>query len=74
MGHVWHCLNYIRQNVLCSPDLSLEPGDFEERNFEVDRNNGIHVCRDWDQIYRFMNDNLLDFNQRVYGGGKFSGL
>ncbi len=46
-AHLKHCLNYIRQNILCSPDLTLEPGDFEQRDFEVERTSGVHMCKDW---------------------------
>jgi len=28
-AHLQHCLNYLRQQALCHPDLTLEPGDRE---------------------------------------------
>ena len=66
LAHVWHCLNYIRQNVLCSPDLALEPGTyFEERDFAVERDNGVHMCRDWDEIYRYFDDNFINWSTRT---------
>ena len=65
LPHVWHCLNYIRQNVMCSPDLALEPGNFEERDFEIERSNGVHVCKNWDQVYDFMDDRLLDWKEQT---------
>ena len=27
LSHINHCLNYIRQGVMCQPDLTLEPDD-----------------------------------------------
>ena len=56
-GHIKHCLNYIRQGVLCTPDLTLEPGDFEQRDFEVDRSGTTHTCRNWRSVYPVMDDN-----------------
>ncbi|TFK35073.1 hypothetical protein BDQ12DRAFT_635565 [Crucibulum laeve] len=51
-GHMHHCLNYLRQEILCSPDLTLEPADVLSRDFEVDRVGGIHVCKDWNESYK----------------------
>lgn len=56
-GHIKHCLNYIRQSVLCSPDLTIEPGNFEERHFDIDRTGATHACRDWSMVYPIMDDN-----------------
>ncbi|CAL1715783.1 unnamed protein product [Somion occarium] len=36
-GHIHHCFNYIRQWTLCSADVTLEPGDFTQRNFTAQR-------------------------------------
>ncbi|KAI0315345.1 hypothetical protein OF83DRAFT_362902 [Amylostereum chailletii] len=55
--HFAHCLNYIRQMILCSPDLTLEPANVLERDFDAERSGGTHVCRDWRQVYDLMDDN-----------------
>ncbi|KAF9524163.1 hypothetical protein CPB83DRAFT_861718 [Crepidotus variabilis] len=52
--HLHHCLNYLRQAALCKADLSLEPGNFEERNFETQRSGATHLCQDWSAVYPFM--------------------
>ncbi|KAJ8516140.1 hypothetical protein ONZ45_g6515 [Pleurotus djamor] len=49
--HVHHCLNYLRQTILCEANESIEPGDFLERDFEADRNEGAMVCKDWGRVY-----------------------
>ncbi|KAF7322293.1 Hydrolase-4 domain-containing protein [Mycena chlorophos] len=49
--HMHHCLNYLRQSILCSPDLTLEPADVLDRDFEVDRVGSAHVCSDWTVMY-----------------------
>ncbi|KAF8183855.1 hypothetical protein K438DRAFT_1724442 [Mycena galopus ATCC 62051] len=51
MGHVHHCLNYLRQMILCSPNLTLEPANVLSRDFEVDRIGATHVCTDWSAMY-----------------------
>ncbi|KAJ7153217.1 hypothetical protein C8R46DRAFT_1166192 [Mycena filopes] len=50
-GHMQHCLNYIRQMILCSPDLTLEPPDVLTRDFELDRVGATHICSDWESMY-----------------------
>ncbi|KAH9995254.1 hypothetical protein BJV77DRAFT_942950, partial [Russula vinacea] len=66
-AHHQHCLNYLRQQALCHPDLTLERGDFATRDFEVDRVGETHVCRDfgtawddnterWLEWYHFLKD------------------
>ncbi|KIJ91876.1 hypothetical protein K443DRAFT_652758 [Laccaria amethystina LaAM-08-1] len=52
--HSAHCLNYLRQMILCSPDLTLEKGDFRVRNFVLERSGSAHTCR-W--MYNLMEDN-----------------
>ena len=56
-GHIGHCLSYLRQNALCGADLALEPGNFEERDFEIDRVGATHTCKQWTGVYSTMNAN-----------------
>lgn len=58
-GHEWHCVDYIRQGIMCAADTTL---DFAEtahvdaadgtvsksRGFTGD--NSTHQCRDWDAM------------------------
>lgn len=50
-GHVQHCANYLRQWTLCRADLTLERGDFAERNYTWDRQGATHQCRDWRAVF-----------------------
>lgn len=51
-GHVSHCLNYLRQTILCDAAETLEKGDFMERDFfEGDRVGDTLVCRDWENAF-----------------------
>ncbi|KAJ7065424.1 hypothetical protein C8F01DRAFT_1125583 [Mycena amicta] len=62
VGHMKHCLNYIRQFVMCNPSLHLEPVGWMDRNWdeqteERDPEGATHVCQDWTQLYGEMADN-----------------
>jgi hypothetical protein len=36
---------------LCASDLTLEPGDFRQRNFSADPFGATHECVDWTPAY-----------------------
>ena len=59
--HHQHCLNYLRQQALCHPDLTLEPGDFAMRDFDVDRVGQTHTCRDFGAALDHNTKNWLDW-------------
>ncbi|KJA22214.1 hypothetical protein HYPSUDRAFT_108340, partial [Hypholoma sublateritium FD-334 SS-4] len=52
--HLHHCLNYLRQIILCRPDLTLEPGKFNGDVFVGPSMGSVHVCRDWRIPYAFL--------------------
>lgn len=69
--HVQHCLNGLRQAVLCNADTALEP------SFEYQLADGStspaatgmgvdHVCRDWSQM-----DDYIEGNRREWLGKPF---
>ncbi|KAJ7150742.1 hypothetical protein C8R46DRAFT_914623 [Mycena filopes] len=60
-AHVQHCLNYLRQFILCSPNLTLEPPDVLTRDFETDRVAATHVCPNWELLYGEMAENWYDW-------------
>ncbi|KIJ44345.1 hypothetical protein M422DRAFT_779430 [Sphaerobolus stellatus SS14] len=63
LGHVDHCLIYLRQTLLCNVDMTLEPVDHyhEAPNgilHKVVTGLGVdHRCLDWSQVWEFMDDN-----------------
>lgn len=57
LGHTQHCLNNIRQNILCAADETVEDGSWKCRNREVVRTRGGRECRDWASVYEFVQDN-----------------
>ncbi|KAK1766578.1 hypothetical protein QBC33DRAFT_611770 [Phialemonium atrogriseum] len=59
-GHEYHCLDYIRQAVMCAGDTTMDYAD--DRVFGQDGKvtrygftgaNSTHQCRDWDAIKAF---------------------
>ncbi|KAL1940039.1 hypothetical protein VTO73DRAFT_9374 [Trametes versicolor] len=55
--HFGHCLIYLRQLILCNPDLTLEPYDVLEGDYDVKQDGSTHVCQDWRQVYDAMASN-----------------
>lgn len=45
--HAQHCLRYLREEILCEANTTLEPGDFTTSNFTERRTGATYVCRDW---------------------------
>jgi len=60
-AHLQHCFNYLRQQILCHADLTLEPGDFTTRNFSENRIGATHTCQDWEAIYDYLTVNWDDW-------------
>ncbi|KAG9239633.1 hypothetical protein BJ875DRAFT_85516 [Amylocarpus encephaloides] len=65
-GHEYHCLDYIRQSILCAGDTTLDHADIEynadgsEREYGFTGANATHRCRDWDAIRRVLIDKRFD--------------
>ncbi|EJC99619.1 uncharacterized protein FOMMEDRAFT_93219, partial [Fomitiporia mediterranea MF3/22] len=55
---VRHCLNYLRQTVLCRPNLWLEsvknPAGQASREYDM-------VCHDWTKVYEEAERNQMEF-------------
>ncbi|KAF9492073.1 hypothetical protein BDN71DRAFT_1235396 [Pleurotus eryngii] len=62
-GHFQHCLNFIRQFALCSPNLTLEPADALNRDFATQRSGAVQVCKDWRKLYDHMSDNWASWKE-----------
>jgi len=63
LGHINHCLNYLREWTLCNADVTLEPGDFTQRNFSVDQVGTSHTCTDWMPLYKLEEKNWLEWKE-----------
>lgn len=57
--HLNHCLNYMRQMILCAADTTLMPAteldlSFGLGRYEASSDGVVHRCRDWTQVRRFV--------------------
>ncbi|EMD34964.1 hypothetical protein CERSUDRAFT_124975 [Gelatoporia subvermispora B] len=63
IGHVNHCLIYLRQMVLCNVDMTLEPATHKQLAPDGRVTNAVtgvdvtHRCKDWAQLREYMEDN-----------------
>ena len=55
--HAQHCLRYLREEILCEANTTLEPGDFTTSNFTEKRAGAAYACRDWTQVYSEVEQN-----------------
>ncbi|KAJ7602492.1 hypothetical protein DFH06DRAFT_1258701 [Mycena polygramma] len=64
--HTRHCMNYLRQTLLCQPNLRLE--SVEDEFGLSDRNFYDTVCRDWTAVYSEAERNQAEFKNWKDGG------
>ncbi|KAI8630470.1 hypothetical protein F5Y19DRAFT_474252 [Xylariaceae sp. FL1651] len=51
--HVEHCLDYLRQGVMCAADLTMIPVSWSEKRGRILQNTEVvHTCRDFDKDTR----------------------
>lgn len=63
-NHSDHCLNYLRQTILCNADLTLEEEFPEEGSHDVGEGLGAkHVCRDWSLVHEYVERNYEEWVQ-----------
>ncbi|KAF7299742.1 hypothetical protein HMN09_00980100 [Mycena chlorophos] len=62
--HTRHCLNLLRQTVLCASDTTLDPMN---REHGTDGLGVVHVCRDWRKVYSFVAQNQLEHANKTGG-------
>lgn len=61
--HSAHCLNYLRQTIMCNADLTLEPEVVEGTQDVGEGLAAVHVCRDWSKIHEFARQNWEDWEK-----------
>ncbi len=61
--HIVHCLDYIRQAIICNGDTTLEEfkavldGEGHAISYYIDGMGTTHQCRDWNAIKEFLVQN-----------------
>ncbi|KAI0654304.1 hypothetical protein C8Q70DRAFT_1028738 [Cubamyces menziesii] len=68
-----HCMNYIRQMILCRGDTHLDPYQYPSNNKPVEPN-PIRRCLDWRAVYDAVEQNQQDYRMWVGGGHGISEL
>ena len=62
--HVKHCLDYLRQSLMCAGDMSLESAAKDKDGKPTAITNGwgaIHTCKVWDEVF--------DYTERINPSG-----
>ncbi|GJE86351.1 hypothetical protein PsYK624_024310 [Phanerochaete sordida] len=59
--HSAHCLNYLRQTVMCAADLTLEPEIVPGSEDVGEGLAAMHVCRDWSKVHEFAQKNWQEW-------------
>lgn len=60
--HLGHCFEYLRQSIMCCGDVALEGQQttFPEGTVGSDGWDAKHVCKDYNQIYNYLEENRAD--------------
>lgn len=66
-SHTQHCLNYVRQMILCASNLRLEDVKESPRGIKADGLGLEHECRDWSLPYVMATENHRDWPEWLYG-------
>jgi hypothetical protein len=65
-----HCLGFLREAAMCQADMTLELGNFAERNFTVERHGEEYVCqRDWTMIAEASQSNWVRWRKEKANTG-----
>jgi hypothetical protein len=66
--HTQHCLNYVRQMLLCAASSRLEPVKkvTELKGLKVDGLGLEHTCRDWSVLREIAEDNFAEWPGGIY--------
>lgn len=58
-NHVDHCFRYLRQSILCCGDTALEGQDPNTNTTGTDGTGAVHMCKDFEAIRSWAEDNRL---------------
>ncbi|KAI0487146.1 hypothetical protein F4859DRAFT_527283 [Xylaria cf. heliscus] len=62
-SHFLHCIDYLRQAVMCSADMALElhdPSDPDDLGPQDGGWNGHHVCKDYTQVLGYLEEQISE--------------
>ncbi|KAF6815392.1 hypothetical protein CMUS01_12454 [Colletotrichum musicola] len=61
--HFFHCIDYLRQSVMCSGDMAMEPHvitDTDDNGPGDGSWNGQHVCKDYSQMMKYLDRQIAE--------------
>ncbi|KAF9562249.1 hypothetical protein CPC08DRAFT_634264 [Agrocybe pediades] len=64
-----HCVNYMRQMVMCHGDWELESFQFASHIKPIDWY-GVYECMDWEAVYNAVRDNQKEYAAWLRNGGR----
>ncbi|KAG7112186.1 Oxidase ustYa like protein [Verticillium longisporum] len=67
-AHFLHCIDYIRQGIMCSGDVALEPHtpeDADDLGAKDGGWNGLHVCKDYGQVLEYLDEQIQEGGRTV---------
>ncbi|KAK6836933.1 hypothetical protein PG989_006638 [Apiospora arundinis] len=67
-SHYLHCVDYLRQGIMCSGDLAMEPHDQSDPddNGPLDGSwNGHHVCKDYSHVMPYLEEQIAEGIRKV---------
>ncbi|KAJ4289075.1 hypothetical protein N0V90_011417 [Kalmusia sp. IMI 367209] len=67
-SHYLHCVDYLRQGVMCSADLTMEPHEQTDAddNGPLDGSwNGHHVCKDYGHVIPYLEEQIDEGIRKV---------
>jgi hypothetical protein len=53
LGHPDHCIETLRQYLMCHADISVVSWRRDEGNGQFELSTTVHVCRKWDPIWNW---------------------
>ncbi|KZV96421.1 hypothetical protein EXIGLDRAFT_643201 [Exidia glandulosa HHB12029] len=71
--HASHCMNYLRQMLLCAADIRLEPFR-PDPALGIDKVDGLdltHTCRDWTRLRDIAEDNFAAWPEDIKAAWHF---
>jgi hypothetical protein len=76
--HTAHCFHYLRQGILCAADTTIESGGTTKMLPNGDKvapgAGTVHTCRDWRQVYDWLESQHEKWTPDMYERFKESSL
>lgn len=60
-GHVMHCINSVRQSLMCMADISVINWEWDEQlDILIESKGNTHTCRDFERIKQWALEHHYD--------------